>query len=342
MSERGRKVEHDEHLERLAARVGGSFVTLLRRHDARAQLRLASQYEQPKRFPFPVGRALAIDPKAIDFSWVYSCSPPNMRTPEGIEIVSIDGPLEHKSGFWFDSYEDILDRIEGGCTGEAEQVNHAWAHRLEEGYQLIPMTPAKAIVLRWNSPGGEAAGATAAQKRIVELRRQYGIPIYSFADELACSAAYELACGADEIWGNESSVLGSVGVIATAFDRTEQNKMIGFGVELITSGAFKADGHPDRKLDDGIRGRIQQRVDALAEIFFQVVAGARDTNARAVADLQAATFLGYEAVEIGLADGVAEWNEFLRIVTNSVSDGAAPDAEVNDNQGMTDAAIAAA
>jgi hypothetical protein len=322
----------------LYARFGAELGAGVYGYGERARIRSLAQYGQPRRFPFPVGRALAIDPKAIDFDWVFSWSPPNSRTQDGIEIVSIEGPLEHKRGFWFDSYEDILDRLEGALTGKAAQARQVWedycaaGYTTPDGYQPPPATPASAVVLRWNSPGGEAAGATAAHKRIRALRQEHGIPIYSFADELAASAAYELACGADEIWGCESAVVGSVGVIATAFDRTKENEKLGLHIELITSGAYKADGHPDRKLDDGIRGRIQKRVDALAQIFFQVVAGARGTNVRAVADLEAATFLGDEAVAVGLSDGVAEWPEFLQLVAKSVSTAATEPAALTDDQ----------
>jgi ClpP class serine protease len=74
-------------------------------------------------------------------------------------------------------------------------------------------------------------------------------------------------------------------------------------------------------LDDGIKGRIQQRVDELAAIFFQVVADARETTPEAIADLQAATFLGKEAVRQGVADGIADWDSFLEIVAKSLSEG---------------------
>ena len=182
----------------------------------------------------------------------------------------------------------------------------------------------------------EAAGATAAHKKLRALSAKHGVKLFSFADELAASAAYEIAC-AGEIWLPESGVVGSIGVIATAYDRTKQNSIIGLDIELITSGDYKADGHPDRKLDGGIRARIQTRVDELAAIFFGVVADAREMTMTAVADLQAATFLGYEAVEVGIADGVAEWDAFLELVTKSET-GIEPEQPITD---MT-AAIAAA
>lgn len=302
----------------------------------------ASLAGERRKFPVYAGKPLAMRPMAIDFDWIYSVSRPNWRTDDGVEVVEIEGPLEHKSGWWFDSYESILKRIEGAMTGECYQTQQVFEYfsangwQESPGYEPPPRAPARAVVMRINSPGGEAAGATAAHKKIRALATKYGVPVFAYADELACSAAYELACAADAgIWLPESGVVGSIGVIATAFDRTKQNEKIGLEIELITSGAYKADGHPDRVLDDGIKGRIQQRVNELAAIFFQVVADARDTSPEAIADLQAATFLGGDAVMQGVADGVAEWDQFLELVGKSASDGAAAplvDDEGNEEQ----------
>src|SRR5271165_5222890 len=55
--------------------------------------------------------------KSIDFDWLYMSAKPNKRLPGDIEVVFINGPLEHKSGWFFDSYEDIIARIEGAMTG---------------------------------------------------------------------------------------------------------------------------------------------------------------------------------------------------------------------------------
>jgi hypothetical protein len=303
----------------------------------------ASLAGERRKFPVYAGKPIAMRPMAIDFDWIYSVSRPNWRTDDGVEVVEIEGPLEHKSGWWFDSYESILKRVEGAMTGECYQTQQVFEYFSANGwqespeYEPPPRAPALAVVMRINSPGGEAAGATAAHKKIRALAAKHCVPVFAYADELACSAAYELACAADAgIWLPESGVVGSIGVIATAFDRTKQNEKIGLDIELITSGAYKADGHPDRVLDDGIKGRIQQRVNELAAIFFQVVADARDTSPEAIADLQAATFLGRDAVMQGVADGVAEWDQFLELVGKSVRDGAAaPLVDDEDNEEQT-------
>lgn len=248
----------------------------------------------------------------------------------GIAVVSIMGPLEFKAGgWWFDSYESIVKRVEAAATGT--RTDPPW-FRPDEEKEPAP-EPARAIALDIDSPGGEAAGATAAHRKIRAIGQKYGIPIYSFANEMACSAAYELACAADEIWLTDTAEIGSIGVIATAFDRTAQNEKIGLNIRLVTSGAYKADSHPDRALDDDIVGRIQAKVDQLAAIFFEVVADARGTSPEAIAALQAATFIGQEAVDVGIADGVASFDRFVEIVRSSLegkaleaAEGAAPAA----------------
>lgn len=263
------------------------------------------------------GHALAIRPEALNMSWAYKGALANDRTENGIAIVTIQGPLEHHESWWWDSYESILARIEDACTGEdlVKEYSAAWWHDQDDAPAACP---ARAVVLRIDSPGGEAAGATYAHRRIRALRKKFGVPFYAYADEMVCSAAYELASACDEIWLPDTGMVGSIGVIATLFDRTEQNKMIGLNIELVTSGACKADNHADRVIDDAIRARIQKRVDDLALVFWRVVAKARGTSPRAIADLEANVFIGRDAVDVGIADGVCGWNRFLNIVGRSL------------------------
>lgn len=262
------------------------------------------------------GGRLSID--AIDFDWFFGGSKPNDRTEDGIAIVSIEGPLEHHSTWCWRNYEDVVADIEDAMTGDDLVNMHALRNSWRDDYEPISPCPARAVVMDIDSPGGEAAGATWAHRKIKRLSKQYGIPVYAYARELAASAAYELASAAQEIWLPDTGHVGSVGVIATAFDRTGANEKAGLLVKLITSGAYKADSHADRQLDDSIIARIQAQVDELALIFFRVVAKARGTSPKAVADLQAGVFIGQTAVDVGLADGVAGWEKFLRTLSRSL------------------------
>ena len=257
-------------------------------------------------------------PEAVDFSWFMSGPRPNERTDRGVSIVHVIGPLQHHMTPWgCDSYEEIYSRLSDAASG-ADVVREARMRAYWDASVVIPQqTPPKAIAMLFDSPGGEAAGASQLHRRILDLRASTGIPIYGFANEEACSAGYELISACEEVWGSDCATIGSIGVIATLFDRTVQNAMIGFGIELITSGKYKADGHPDRPITNGVRGRTQVRVDDLARIFFELVASARDTTPEAISDLEAGVFIGQDAVTAGIADGVCDLTQFLDMVSDA-------------------------
>lgn len=287
--------------------------------------------QHPRRFraEINVGEMLAMRPEAVEFSYLYTGCVANSRTKSNVAIVTINGPLEHHATFWWDSYESILQRVEDAMQGvdivkehEARTRVMNWGDLPEEYAPIEPVIPV-AVVLCVDSPGGEAAGATYAHRRLRRLRKLYDVPLYAYANETACSAAYELACAADEIWLPDTGTVGSIGVIATMFDRTRQNEKIGLNIELVTSGELKADGHADRPLTDEVLARMQTRVYQLANVFWGVVAKSRGTNAKSVAALEAGVFTGQDAVDVGIADGVCGWSKFLTIVANSADPSAA-------------------
>jgi hypothetical protein len=285
-----------------------------------------SKRERPPAEPRPfraqlrAGELLAIEPRALDFSYLYTGVQPSDRTEDNIAIVRINGPLEHHATFWWDSYESILERVEDAMTGNDICRAHEYRNGWKEGFEPMAPIPAAAVVLCIDSPGGEAAGATYAHRKLKKLRAKYNVPLYAYANEMAASAAYELACAADEIWLPDTGTVGSIGVIATLYDRTAQNERIGLAIELITSGTRKADNHADRELDDDIRGRMRDRVMKLAHVFWRVVAKARGVSPAAVASLQAGVFVGQDAVDVGIADGVCGWDRFLRTVSQTLND----------------------
>ena len=289
---------------------------------------------RPRKFreSLQVGELLALDAD-IDFSYLFTGPVPNDRTEDNVAIVTINGPLEHHCTYWWDSYEDIHKRVEDAFSGndvvDAERQRMLWDNwgQLPEDYAPPPATPARAVIMKFDSPGGEAAGCTYLHRKLRSLRKQYDAPLYAYANEMAASAAYQLASAADEIWLPDTGRVGSIGVIATLFDRTEQNKKMGVNIELITSGDKKSDNHADRVITDDIRERTQGMVDDLALIFFQIVAKARGVSVDAVRSLQAGVYTGQDAVNVGIADGVARWDRFLRLVTEALPTPDEPQAD---------------
>lgn len=199
-----------------------------------------------------------------------------------VAIVKIHGPIAQRS-WWWDTYDRIEARVYAALGSSAD-----------------------AVLLHIDSPGGMVAGCFDAVRRMQGAVAASGKPCIAFADELAASAGYALACVGSKIAVPQSGYLGSIGVLQPMLDLTKAHAIEGVRVEVITSGAQKVDGHPAVKLTDGAIERTQSRVDALAEQFFAIVAQARGLTVEAVRGLEGGVRLGRDALAAGLADQVTD------------------------------------
>src|ERR1700733_7944410 len=75
----------------------------------------------------------------------------------------------------------------------------------------------KGVALSINSPGGSPVQSQLLFRRIRQLAEEHGVPVFAFAEDVAASGGYWLALAADEIYAEESSLVGSVGVISAGF-----------------------------------------------------------------------------------------------------------------------------
>lgn len=253
---------------------------------------------QPQLFraqPKP-GEVLAMDPKAFWFMFSMGRRDTELMD-NGIAVLHVEGPLEHKAGWCWDSYESIVDRVREAA--EDEDV--------------------RALVFKFDSPGGDVAGLNEAVAEIERIKEASGKPIYAYANELAASAAYALACAADEIWLPEAAGVGSIGVISVLAEMTERDKKEGYHFEVIASGERKPDGNPHIKISDGARKRCEKRIDTLAGMFFELVARSRGLSAKKVEAYEADVFFGQDAVQTRLADGVSSWPDFLSLVADDLN-----------------------
>jgi signal peptide peptidase SppA len=243
---------------------------------------------------------LAIDADALDIE-IDVPDEPETETCDTVAVVNIRGPLEHHACWFWDSYDEIRERVAAAFASEC-----------------------KAVVLRLDSPGGDAAGCFELHKSLRAMRKTSGKPLHAYVDETAASAAYSIACACDTITLPESGRVGSIGVIGTLCDRSKQNERVGINVVLVTTGMHKGDGHPDRPIDDGAVAEMQRSVDQLGALFFKTVSRSRKMSVADVKALQARMLTGSKAVSARLADGVASWDEFLSSVGGASNDAEAP------------------
>lgn len=236
---------------------------------------------------------LAIDPKAFFELFMIGGDP---RVPErvgNVDVIEISGPLVQRDEMWCDSYESIRERVRLACEGDAQ-----------------------AIVMRFDSPGGDASGCFEAARAIREDCAKANKRLYAYVDK-ACSAAYALASAANGIAIGETCCAGSVGVIASRPDYTAMNARDGLRMAFVVSGTRKLDGNPDVPITEAELVRTQKHVDDLAGKFFALIGDMRPRlPAAQVAAFDGGVFYGAGAVEAGLADAVATFDELLAIASN--------------------------
>jgi signal peptide peptidase SppA len=98
----------------------------------------------------------------------------------------------------------------------------------------------RAVALSINSPGGSPVQSALLFRRIRQLAEEKGVPVFAFAEDVAASGGYWLALAADEIYGEEASLLGSIGVVTSSFGVHRLIERFGIERRLHTAGDRKA------------------------------------------------------------------------------------------------------
>ncbi|HWM47350.1 MAG TPA: S49 family peptidase [Xanthobacteraceae bacterium] len=105
--------------------------------------------------------------------------------------------------------------------------------------KAFKMRGAKAVALVINSPGGSAAQSHLIHARIRSLAVEKKLPVIAFVEDVAASGGYMIACAADEIVCDPSSIVGSIGVVGASFGFDEAIKKLGIQRRVYTAGEHK-------------------------------------------------------------------------------------------------------
>jgi serine protease SohB len=173
---------------------------------------------------------------------------------------------------------------------------------------------ASAVALAINSPGGSAVQSHLICKRIRALAEEKKLPVIAFVEDVAASGGYMIACAADEIVADASSIVGSIGVVGGSFGFHRLLEKIGVERRLYTSGERKAmlDPFLPEKPEDVERLKAIQK--EIHEMFIALVKGRRNGKLRGPeAELFSGEFwTGTKALELGIIDRLGDLRSFLR------------------------------
>lgn len=156
------------------------------------------------------------------------------------------------------------------------------------------------VVLRLETPGGEAAQVFDLTDRMAKLRDS--ITLIAMVDDYAYSGGYAIAAACSEIWVTRTGGVGSVGVVIGHRDVSEANAKAGIKWTYVHSGAMKVAGNPNEPLGEEARSFMQGESDRLYELFTSSVATYRGLSIEQVKATEAGLVFGEAAVTAGLAD----------------------------------------
>ena len=176
---------------------------------------------------------------------------------------------------------------------------------LEKAFK-IKNAPAVAIII--NSPGGSPVQSSLIYKRIRSLASKKKVKVIFFVEDVAASGGYYIACAGDEIYVDENSIIGSIGVIYASFGFEKLIKKYGIERRIFTTGKYKSilDSFQKQKLSDVKKLKSVQM--EIFKNFKNVVLESRNRkiNRKNQNIFSGGFWVGKEAIKLGLVDGIGD------------------------------------
>jgi len=172
-----------------------------------------------------------------------------------------------------------------------------------------------AIAISINSPGGSPVQSHLIYSYIRKQAKKNNKKVLVFAEDVAASGGYLIACAGDEIYANSSSIIGSIGVIYSSFGLQELIKKAGIQRRIYTAGKNKSTLDPfvEEKQED--IERLKKIQLELHSDFIKVVEDSRAKKLKNDNGIELFTgefWSGSTAKKLGLIDGVGNAEEIIK------------------------------
>lgn len=221
------------------------------------------------------------------------------RVENGIAVLPVTGTLVHKFGYvqplsGMTGYDGIITRLQ----------------------QALDDQSVKGILLDIDSPGGEVAGAFDTADLIARARDKK--PVWSLANDMACSAGYLLASACSQRLITQTGIVGSIGVVVAHRSIEKALEQAGVDITLIYAGSHKVDGNPYQQLPDDVRADVQSRVNDNRQMFAAKVAEYTGLTKKSVIATEANTYEGGEAIKAGLASQIVNYADAVSVMAAAI------------------------
>lgn len=211
---------------------------------------------------------------------------------DGIATVEITSTIFPEKNFFTDYFgfadcESVLDSLKKALN--SDNVNQ--------------------IVIYFDSGGGAVTGVSEVSDFIFENKNKK--PIYCYARGMLCSAAYWIGSACTSVTISDTAEVGSLGVKTTFYKRDDSTQVV-----IRSSQAPNKALSPDT--EKGLAD-IQLRIDRICEVFLNAVARNRNVSLDEVKERygKGSVFVGQDAVDLGLADKVSNYENFIKSISNN-------------------------
>lgn len=244
---------------------------------------------------------------------------------DGVAIVEIHDVMSKRMSF--------MAAMSGGTS--TQMVQAAFLRAMDDD-------KVHCVILDIDSPGGTVDGTQLLADSIRGARGK-GKPIYAVANGQMCSAAYWVGSAADKIYlADETTDIGSIGVVCTHVDASGHDEKEGYKVTEITAGRYKRVVSQHAPLSEAGSKTLQDMVDTIYTIFVRDVALNRNVSEEAVLKMaEGRVYMGQAGIDIGLADGFSTLPALIMANCKSAEAPASGNGAAVDEGGEGQPAVAA-
>jgi len=178
--------------------------------------------------------------------------------------------------------------------------------------RAFTMPGIKAVAIVINSPGGSPAQSHLIHRRIRALAEQKTLPVVAFVEDVAASGGYMIACAADEIVADPTSIVGSIGVVSAGFGFQGLLEKIGVERRVHTQGEAKSMLDPFRPEDPADVERLKRLQADIQDLFTGLVTSRRPTLSTSENLFTGAVWTGRQALPLGLVDALGDVRATMR------------------------------
>jgi len=227
-------------------------------------------------------------------------------------------PLLYSSLLWkaldlpTDDYEyaaviRINGSIAAGNAANALKINEALQKAFED-------EGSKGVLLVMDSPGGSPVQSSLIHNRIKALRKKHpSVKINVVAEDMLTSGAYYIASAAENIYVNDSTLVGSIGVIIAGFGIPELMNKIGAERRVLTAGTMKSSMDMYLEQPEHDKKRLKRVLKNMHKAFIRDVKDGRGKRFVGTDEelFNGNFWTGQEALENGFADGISDFSSVL-------------------------------